>query len=126
MTPARRHLISAACWLVAIVITVTLSLVASAFDVFWVFWLVTVWWAVDDWKRVGIWRYENGISQRPETIVSMFFLFGWPIYFPWYLAMRLKIWLKVARLHDDYDPGRPAASVQGATGLVQPWRGRRI
>jgi hypothetical protein len=122
----RRNLIAAACWIGAIVFTALASLAASVFNCFGLFWLATVVWAAATWKRAGIWRYENGISQRTTTLIVLFFLFGWPIFFPWYFAMRLKIWLRVARWHDEFDPARMASESGQSGGLVQPWRGRRI
>jgi hypothetical protein len=122
----RKHLILIGCWTAALVMTLVVSLVTAVFGIFELFYFATVIWAVTSWNQVGVWRYENGISNRPTTLVILFFLFGWPIFFPWYLAMRLKIWTGAARLHKAHDLETSSVADAKPSGLVQPWRGRRI
>lgn len=126
MSTFRRNLIATACWAAALVVTVILWLLSSAEGWPAALWLVTLAWAVLTWKRAQVWRYDNGISQRPSTLVLVFVIFGWPLFFPWYLAMRLKIWLGVAQLlegsaHHEFGTNRPRSD-----GLVQHWRGHRL
>jgi hypothetical protein len=93
---------------------------------FSVFVLFSILWAVLDSRRVRLWRYYSGISGGPVTILALLLLLGWPIIFPWYLGMRLKILAGVARLREEYQPWRMSDATMSPNGLVQPWRGRKL
>jgi hypothetical protein len=91
-----------------------------------VFVLASIIWAALDAKRVGLWRYKTGISGSPTTLLFLLLILGWPIVFPWYLGVRLKIWAGVAQLRDEYQPWHMSDPTIGPNGLVQPWRGRKL
>lgn len=122
----RNRLISLACWLSAIVITIALSAFASYCGTFPVFVLASIVWAALDSKRVRLRCYHTGISGGPTVIFILFLFLGWPIVFPWYLGMRLKISTGTARLRNEYQPWQMSDSTVGASGLVQPWKGRKL
>jgi hypothetical protein len=125
-TRMRNRLISLACWLSAIVITIALSAFASHWGWFPIFALTSIIWAALDSKRVRLWRCRTGISGGPTTIFILLLVLGWPLVFPWYLGMRFKIWARVARLREEYQPWQMSDPTPGPTGLVQPWRGRKL
>jgi hypothetical protein len=122
----RNRLVSLACWLVAIIITVAASAITEYFGWFSMFVLFSIVWAVLDSRRIRLWRYYSGISGGPVTILALLLLLGWPIIFPWYLGMRLKILAGVARLREEYQPWRMSDATMSPSGLVQPWRGRKL
>lgn len=107
-------------------ITLSLSMLARYWGWFSFFALISVIWAVLDCRRVRLWRYQTGISGGPLIISVLLLVLGWPIVFPWYLGMRLKIWAGVARLRDEYQPWKMSDQTLGPGGLVQPWRGRKL
>lgn len=122
----RNRMISLVCWVGAIVITVALSALTLYWGWFSVFALISIIWAVLDSRRIRLWRYYTGIAGGPLVIFILLLVLGWPIILPWYLGMRLKIWAGVARLRDEYQPWQMSDATVGPTGLVQPWRGRKI
>ncbi len=122
----KTRFISFACWVSAIVITIALSAFAIYWGWFHVFALASILWAALDSKRVRLWRYHTGISGGPVIIFVLLLVLGWPLVFPWYLGMRLKIWAGVARLRDEYQPWQMSDPTIGPGGLVQPWRGRKL
>jgi hypothetical protein len=121
-----KTLISAACWIAAIVITVALSALASHWGLFSLFALTCIIWAALDSRQARLWRYYSGISGGPLTIFILLLFLGWPIVFPWYLGMRLKIMTGTARLREEYQPWKMSDETVGPTGLLQPWRGRKL
>lgn len=122
----KTRFISLACWVSAIIITIALSAFAAHWGWFPVFALASIIWAALDSRRVRLWRYHTGISGGPATIFILFLVLGWPLVFPWYLGMRLKIWAGVARLRADYQPWQMSDPTVSPSGLVQPWRGRKL
>jgi hypothetical protein len=123
----RNRLISLACWLSAIVITIALLAFARLIGAwFSVFALASIIWAALDSRRVRLWRYQTGIAGGPVTIFILLLVLGWPLVFPWYLGIRLKILFGVARLRDEYQPWQMSDPTVGPSGLVQPWRGRKL
>jgi len=122
----KTRFISLACWLSAIIITMALSMFAGYWGWFPVFAVASIIWAALDSKRVHLWRYHTGISGGPVTIFILLLVLGWPIVFPWYLGMRLKICAGVARLRDEYQSCQISGPKVGPGGLVQPWRGRKL
>jgi hypothetical protein len=122
----RKRLISLACWVSAVLITIALSALTAYWGVFPVFAVISIIWTVLDSKRVHLRRYYTGISGGPAIIFILFLVLGWPIVFPWYLGVRLKISAGVARLRDDRQPPLMPDSTTGPTGLVQPWRGLEL
>ena len=122
----KKRLISLCCWIAAVVFTFTLAAVAKIHGWFEVFALATIIWAIVDSRRVRMWRYHTGISGGPASLFILLLVLGWPIVFPWYLGMRLKIVAGTARLRDEYQPWRMSDPTVGPDGLVQPWRGRRL
>jgi hypothetical protein len=91
-----------------------------------VFALASIIWAALDSRRVRLWRYHTGIAGGPVTIFVLLLVLGWPLVFPWYLGMRLKILFGVARWRDEYQPWQMSDPTVGPSGLVQPWRGRKL
>lgn len=122
----KKRLIALGCWVAAIVATFGFAFVAKIYGWFEVFAVASVIWVLWDSKRVRFWRYHTGISGSPSTVFILLLVLGWPIVFPWYLGIRLKIWTGVARLRDEYQPWNMSDATVGPSGLVQPWRGRRL
>jgi hypothetical protein len=87
----KTRFISLACWLSAIIITIALSVFAAYWGWFPIFALASIIWAALDSRRVRLWRYHTGISGGPVTIFILLLVLGWPVVFPWYLGMRMKI-----------------------------------
>ena len=125
-THMKNRLISGACWLIAILFTGLASVVTAYYGVFQCFAVAAIIWAAFDCRRVKLRRYRTGIGGGPITIFVLFLLLGWPIIFPWYLGMRLKIFMGTARLREEYQPWRMSDATIGPTGLVQPWHGRKL
>lgn len=121
----RNRFISLACWVSAIVISIVLSVLTAYVGMFSIFAIISIIWAALDSQRVHLRRYYTGISGGPITIFILFLILGWPIVFPWYLGMRLKIRFGVARLRDEYQQPKMSDSAIGA-GLIQPWKGREL
>jgi len=122
----KRREIALGCWIVAIVASFSVAFVTAIYGWFAIFAVASVVWVVWDSKRVGFWRYRTGIAGRPNTVLVLLLLLGWPIVFPWYLGMRLKILAGVASLREEYQPWKMSDATVSPTGLVQPWRGRRL
>jgi hypothetical protein len=122
----RNRLISLACWIGALAITLAASVGSSYFGFFEVFALASVVWAVIDSKRVRLQRFYTALSGPPLVVLCLLMLFGWPIVFPWYLGTRFKIMAGVARLREEHQPWSMSDQKVAPSGLVQPWRGRKI
>lgn len=122
----KNRFISGACWLVAILFTGLASAVMTYFGLFPIFAVASVTWAAFDSRRLKLRRYRTGIAGGPLTILVLFLFLGWPIIFPWYLGMRLKILMGTAQLREEYQPWQMSDATIGPTGLVQPWRGREL
>jgi hypothetical protein len=122
----RNRLISLACWLSALVITIGLSLLAAHWKCFPSFVLASSIWAVLDSKRVRLRRYYTAIAGGPATVFILLMVLGWPVVFPWYLGMRLKIMTGTARLRDEYQASQMSNATMESNGLIQPWRGLKL
>ncbi len=122
----KARIISLGCWVGAILITIALSAFAAYLGWFAAFALTSIIWAALDSKRVRFWRYHTGTSGGPVTIFILLLILGWPLIFPWYLGVRMKIWAGVARLREEYQPWQMSDLTIGPGGLVQPWRGRKL
>jgi len=122
----KTRVISLSCWLSAILITILCSVLFARWGLFSTFTVVSIIWAAMDSRRIRLWRYYTGISGGPLTIFVLLLVIGWPLVFPWYLGMRLKIWAGVARLRDEYRPWQMSNHTLGPSGLLQPWRGRKL
>ncbi len=122
----KQRLISLACWFGAIVGALSLAVLTGINGWFGAFALVSIVWAIIDSKSVRLWRYHTGISGGPTALFILLLIFGWPIVFPWYLGIRLKILFGVARLRAEYQSWQMSDPVISPNGLLQPWRGRRL
>ena len=122
----RNRLISAGCWAAAVFITIGIWIAVSIWPLLGLPVFLSPWVVARDARIIGFQRYECGISRAPPAILVLLVFFGWPIIFPWYLAMRFKIMAGTARLRWEYDPARTHPIGESPRGLVQPWRGHRV
>jgi hypothetical protein len=92
------------------------SAVIGAFIVF-----LTSALAAHDSTRVHLRRYESGISYGPVGLFVVCAL-SWPFGLIWYLVVRVRI--RLGRMPEKRPPSPERAD--SPSGLVQPWRQRRI
>jgi hypothetical protein len=122
----RKRLISAACWLAGILLVLGLYFVAAVTHAWWIILLAIV-SATLDARHVRIWRYRSDIARSPGTLLILMLLLGWLV-LPWYLGLRLKIFVGAADLKPEYRwvESHPLSSgiPPSPPGLLQPWKRR--
>ena len=133
----RNALISCGCYLAGIVVTIVgvvlLALVSEFFLGDWwghMFFFLGMFgiflYLLYDHSRMRVWRYYTGLPGRPQSLLFLFLLVGWPIVVPCYLGLRFSIMAGVAEVRDEYKPWRMEDAQIGPNGLLQPWHGRKL
>lgn len=82
--------------------------------------------AAADSRHTKFLVYRGGGPVGPTAYILLFLFFAWPVVFPWYLGMRLKILVGAAPLREDLAAWKLSEAAVGSEGLLQPWRGRKF
>lgn len=84
----------------------------------------SVWTGLDS-ARLGLRRYQSGISYSPVVLGILCSMF-WFVGFPWCLSMRHKIISGTARFRPEFKTWDNSSGQMTSKGLVQPWQGLKL
>src|SRR5579872_1842000 len=102
----RNLAISCCCWIVAILATVGLVVLKNLSVWAGLLIIASIFVAAIDNKKSHLWRYQAGLPVGLMRLLPFFLLliFVWFFTFPFYLGLRLKTLLGVAKLREEYQP----------------------